>query len=580
MVMAGRRRRLKILTYCLWGLALLAGVRALLLVPRQVAELDDYGYWERTAALDLQGELWLRGRVVEAWTGEPVGDLEVKITRLEAGEPLGETGLDWEPSAPLRVHGDPQGRFEAQVARGLYRVVLDSTGHTASPFTRVVVGAQGQLPTDLLIVAHPLCDLTIEVVDDAGQPIEGVEVAVRGGDPGRAFNIRRPRCLGETDRRGQATWRAMCGPNKVRYLKLPGESERFVEHPIELTPESARVRFEAAEIRSAPAAATDPSTVRDIRADRGEFYVVQRNLAVAYAKPWGSVDARVVYADGSAAEAVVLLEPAGSAAQLTWPGPIESFVLGSERARFDPVVRSAHQLVAVPLDGAIRVGAPFEVGPNERVDRGDLVVGHEFGATVVGEVLGPDGPVAGAEVYMLGIEEIGRLFVNLRQLDWLPRTVSGPNGEYSLVDLPAERVVLVAYHPSAGVSPPATFDLSAGQTVRRSMQLAPGTRDRRSGWVGGGLVVIDRMGPYFIRLARESRAERAGIVPGDRIVAIDGERVRWREPQWMYWRLSGEAGHSPSTITIRDVAGGERDVPWASVPDEVLDAPESGFPTP
>jgi len=575
--MPDRGRKLKILAAALWATALVVGVRALVIVPRQVEELDEFGYWHRTAALDSEGELWLRGRVVEAWTGEPLEELELKVTRQVAGEPNGETGLDWGPSARLAVHTDSEGRFALQVARGYYRIVLDSTGHNAAAWNRVIVGEQGQLPVDLLITAHPLCDLTVEVVDDAGSPIEGADVAVRGGDPGRAFYTRRPGVLDRTDDEGRGHWRAMCGENTVRYVQLPGEGKRFVERQIEVGPGPTSVRIEAAEIHRAPAEATDPSLVKDERHLHGRSDSLDRDPGTLDELGWGSVDARLVTPAGDAAEALVLLEPVGDTALLAWTNRRFDLTLDQGRLHFDPVVPSARRIVAFPLDGPMVTGSVFEVATGAELDLGELTIGDAAGAVAEGVVRGPAGTVGGAEVYLVGTVELGRLFDSFSEISWTPKTVTGPDGRFTLRGLPAEAIVVVAYHPGVGTSRPTELTLEPGENLELELRLEPGTRDRRSGWVAGTWIDTDRRGPYFVSVAHDSRAEEIGIVPGDRLLAIDGESVGWREHQWLYWTLSGEGGQVPSRITIRDARGVERELPWGSVPDAVQQAHNAQF---
>ena len=569
--MPRRRRSLKFLTILLWGVALIAGVRAMLLVPRQVTELGDYGYWYRGPELDTKGDAWLRGAVVEAWSGVPIGGLDLRITRLVADEPLGDAGLPWEPSAPRQIRSDQGGRFEAQVAKGLYRIELDSVAYIASAWTHVMMGDRSQLPADLLLVAHPLCDLTADVVDGAGQPVEGVEVALRGGDPGRAFYCRRPACLGVTNRHGQAQWRAMCGPNVVRYLHLPGESKRFVEQPVELGSEPTVVRFTADEVRSASPVATDPSTVLDqrflARRTRGET----RDGSEVEPRALGSVDAHLVTPAGDAAAALVQLESTGMPAG----GPDSSgrfvAVLNQGRARFDDLAPGRYRFWITPLDGPVLPGEVFEVAPGETVDRTEQVADGRIGASVHGEVLGPSGPVAGAEVYLLGIEGLGRAFRSFGHAGWTPKTVTGPDGTFTLDNLPAGEVVLVAYHGAIGASGPFHVALQSGETKRGDLRLEPGTRDRRSGWVGGALLALGRDGPVFADVVVGSRAADIGIVAGDRLLAIDGEDVRWREPQWLHLRLSGDGGAVPSHVTIRDVDAGVRELPWSGGDDAAHD---------
>ena len=568
--MTHRRDRLKTLTIVLWGVALITGVYAMVLVPRQVAELGEYGYGYHGPELDPEGDLWLRGDVLEAWTGAPVGDVVLRITRMVADEPRGEDGFRWEPSAPLQIRSDPQGHFEIQVARGLYRVDLDSTEYIASPWNRVIVDELAQMPAELRIVAHSLCDLTITVADN-GRPIEGAELALRGGDPGRAFYIRRPSCLGVTNRKGQAHWHAMCGPNLVHYIHLPGEDKRFVERPVEVGPEPTEIRFEAGEVRRASLVATDPATVVDERLPGRPSGRAKNARDAAAETVWGSVDALLVSSTGDGTAALVRLEAAGDLAVAAGPNPRRVAALNQERARFDGVAAGTYRLWITPLVGPVRPGDVFTVAAGEHVERTERVPGVQDGTSVNGRVHGPDGPVVGAEVYLLGIEEVGRLFLSFSHAAWIPKTITGADGMFTLKNLPAGKVVLVAYHRGVGASSPLPVTLDSGGPEHATLRLEPGTADRRSGWVGGALLALQNSGPCFWDVVAGSRADEIGIVAEDCLMAIDGVDVRWRELQWLYMTLSGEWGGTPARITIRDGFAAERELPWGSVPDAAQD---------
>jgi len=546
--------------WLLYAVAAVAIGRAAWLVPRQLSELENAGYFDQYEALSSEGAALLRGEVVEAWTGAAVGDVDVAITRLPSGEDLDRPGVAWDPSKPLKVRAGEDGVFEARVAPGLYQVEVDADAVDSSPWTRTFVGRQAQMPASLKVVARRLCDVTVEVVDAGGEPVAGAELFLRGGDMGRSYYGRRPPGMGTTDDHGRASLQLWCGQATLRYVALDGGPQRFLERPLVLRPAAPALTVTLDEVMAAPLEPTDPSTRVDRRARDPETLQLPPAPVLPDPVLWGSVTATAVDPAGEPVDAVMMLQP------LDDPGFVlrrsHRFVRGTAfsqdegRLTLYEVPPGRFRVVMLPVDQPIHTLDTFDLGLGEHRDLGTLVVEPVRSATVEGVVHGPDGPMGGAEVYAVATGELGRLFVTLAHVQWTPKTLSAPDGSYTLERVPPGDVVVVAYHADVGVSLPSS--VTADETTSLDLHLLPGTADRRTGWAQGCLADLDERGLFVASVIHGSAAEAAGALPGDRILYVDDTPVTWVERRRIYALLSGEERGLPSTVTVQ--RSGEQDV--------------------
>jgi len=522
------------------------------LVPRQVAELREAGYFEPYNRLDSEGSARLRGRVLEAWVGQPVPGVELEFTRLPCGEARDDPHAAWNKSAPFEVRSDEEGRFDVGVAPGLYSVSVASAAYHAQPLSRIFVGRQAQIPSEAVVVVHPLCDLTVELVDGAGAPLRDAEVFVRGGDPGRAFYGLRPPGMMATNARGRSPLRSWCGPATVRYVALAGSTRRFMDRQIELLPETELVKFTLDEIEAAPQKSTDPTTVHDRRSNTPWTLKIPSEPEPTDLESWGRVTAVVVDPQGAPIDAMMCLDsldymelPFQRGARF---GNAIGFSQEGGGLTINPVGPGRYRVVLFTPDQPIRTLETFTQERDRDTDLGTIVVHPLPSASATGTVLGPDGPIGGAEVYVVAIQDLHRLFVSFARLEWTPRTLTAPDGSYRLDHLPLGDVVIVAYHAGVGVSPPTTVSVEGELSL--DLHLLPGTVDRRTGWADGCLIGVDLRGAFVIGVIEETHARASGMLPADRLVYVDDIPVRWMERTRLYALLSGEERSPPRTVTV------------------------------
>ncbi len=536
----------------LYIVAAVAVARALWLVPQQVAQLHRMGYFDRFDRLPNTGDGRLHGRVTEAWVGEPVAGVALEFARVPCGEALDDPDVAWLPSKPLEVRSDEQGRFDVAVAPGLYSVAVDSRTHHAEPLSWIFVGREAQIPSELVVVVHPLCELTVKLVDGDGESIRDAEVFVRGGDPGRAYYSRRPPGMLTTDAGGEVRWRSWCGPGTIRYVSLPGGAPSFVERPVELRTDPAVVTLTLDEIQGGSPEPQVPSTVADRRSKHPSTLKLPVPPDPPDSTSCGRVVAVVADPEGSPVDAILRLDPVDRSKQTLWYGsrfyPAYGFTQDGGQVAVDLVCPGRYRAVLYTAGQPIRTFEPFEHGAGQDTDLGPLVVHPIPSAAAQGSVLGPDGPIAGAEVYAVAIGDLGRLFVTVAQLSWSPRTVTSPDGAFRLEHLPAGDVVLVAYHADVGASTPVTVAVDGD--VALDLHLEPGTTDKRTGWAEGCLVGPDSRGMLVVGVIEGTRAMAAGILPEDRIVYVDDLEARWMDKSRVFALLSGEERGLPSTVTV------------------------------
>ncbi len=572
--------RVRFLLYLLYAVAALALVRAAFVVPAQLREL-----WLLRSGvvayegepISLAGDARLEGRLVEAWTGRGLADVGLEIVRFPAGEPRPPGGDVWAQSRANRVRSGPDGGFGFDVAPGFYRLRVEDPAYYSSDGYRAVVGEAGQTPAPLVVAAHAVCSLEVELLDDDGAPVPGAEVFIKNGDPGRAFFTPQRNGMASTDDRGVAHWRRRCGEASLRRVELPDHTVHYVERPIELVEETPRLTLAVAEVRAAPPRPRDPVLERRPKGDPGEMLAHAAGPAEGAPETAGvaQLSARIVDETGAPLRAQVLVDamapPAGFRYDYlrflpVWP------VTGPEGALALEVPTGRLRLFVLPAGGAPLVGEPFDARAGEAVDLGELTVPSSHGRTLRGRVVGPAGPVAGAEVYPVAVGELGRLFFSAMNTGPFPRTVSNPDGEFELGGLPTDTVVVMAYHRDVGAGVPFTLAAGPDDGLDAVLTLRPGTSDLKSGWLQGAYFALSREGLVLSRLVEGSAAHRAGLRVGDRPLEIDGIDARWFEPQRVFAVLDGGAGSRAVTIVVERKGEPEPiEIAWAAAFEPAAD---------
>ena len=209
--------------------------------------------------------------------------------------------------------------------------------------------------------------------------------------------------------------------------------------------------------------------------------------------------------------------------------------------------------LAVAHAGFAKVEQPVRVEPPSHADRSvqlepiDLVEG----GIVEGEVVdGRGDPVAGARVTAGSIP-------TLLPAGKLPPGVvlTSRRGEFKIEELPEGDVIIEAYAPDRGRGR-AAIRVTAGRItdrVRIALGTAEGDPTLESSLTAGVAVSLDDKGGGGVRVASVasgSEAERAGLLAGDRIVAVDGQRVSSAKEARA--RLSGPSGDDVLIEIVRE----------------------------
>ena len=550
--------RVRFLLYLLYAVAALALVRMAFVVPGQLREL----WLLRSGVVAYEGEpiplaggSRLEGRLVEAWTGRRLADVGLEIVRFPAGEPPTTAGDVWAPSRASKARSGPDGGFGFDVAPGFYRLRVEDPAYYSSDGYQAVVGEAGQTPAPLVIAAHRICALEVELLDDDGAPVPGAEGFIKNGDPGRAFFTPQRNGMASTDDHGVAHWHRRCGEASLRRVELPDHTVHYVERPIELVDDTPRLTLAVADVRATPPRPREPVLERRPKGDPGEMLAHAESPAEGAPEIPGvtRLSARIVDEAGAPLRAQVLVDamapPAGFRYDYLrflpiWP------VTGPDGALALEIPTGRLRLFVLAAGRAPLVGEPFDAIAGESIDLGELTVPSSPCRTLRGRVEGPTGPVAGAEIYPVAVGDLGRLFFSAMNTGPFPRTVSGPDGEFELGGLPTDTVVVMAYHRDVGAGVPFTLAAGADDGFDAVLALRPGTSDLKSGWLQGAYFALSREGLVLSRLVEGSAAQRAGLRVGDRPLEIDGVDARWFEPQRVFAVLDGAPGDRATTILV------------------------------
>jgi hypothetical protein len=194
--------------------------------------------------------------------------------------------------------------------------------------------------------------------------------------------------------------------------------------------------------------------------------------------------------------------------------------------RLEDVPAGAMRLAA-SYPGHARVERTVKIETPSRADRSVVLdaIDLEEGGTVEGDVVDARGdPVVGARVARGAVPALlpaGKLPAGV--------VLTGRRGEFKLDQLPEGDVTLEAYAPDVGRGRATGIRVMSGRTTDRVRIAIGGPENDATLEASAGVAVsLDDKGAGGVRIASVaagSEAEKAGLLTGDRIVAIGGEPV-------------------------------------------------------
>lgn len=178
-----------------------------------------------------------------------------------------------------------------------------------------------------------------------------------------------------------------------------------------------------------------------------------------------------------------------------------------------------------------------------------------MGGVLTGRVVGTDGVgISGLFVYVAGMDDGagGNIFAGRPPN---PRAVTREDGSFSLADVPPGDLHVQAGRQDFGFSPLRPLTIGVADDVTDLQFVVPDERERieRGREARGGLGVVvdfDRFGVRIRRLMPGFPAEKAGLLPGDRILALDGLSTLWMIRFEFFSRARGEIDE-PITLTVQ-----------------------------
>ena len=232
--------------------------------------------------------------------------------------------------------------------------------------------------------------------------------------------------------------------------------------------------------------------------------------------------------------------------------PVATVRTASEgQFRFEGLAPGTYRVA--PLVGSASTSAEVLVTRDEPSTWAEVQLG--VGGRLSGTVLGPDGlPLAQAWVYVAGREERGR---NTLRGEPGAQTHTDEAGLFTLDDLPPGRVHLQAARRDLGFTPVMPLDVRGGEELDGLSLRVRDDRDRiRTARDGGGRIGIrpkhDGLGYHVRDVVEGLPAAEAGILPGDRIVAIDGRSTLWMIPAEFLTLARGLPGSEVTLTLSRD----------------------------
>ncbi len=176
------------------------------------------------------------------------------------------------------------------------------------------------------------------------------------------------------------------------------------------------------------------------------------------------------------------------------------------------------------------------------------------GATLSGTVTAPDGaPLPGMFVFIAAIDDgpAGNRLAGQRPAR---RAETDDAGRFTMLDVPLGRLMVQAGERDYGFSDLVSVQTAMAQDVVGLTFVVVDERARieRAHAERGGLGVVVDFEPDGVRirgLLPDLPAERAGLRPGDRILAIDGRSTRWMIRFEFFSRALGVIGE-PVILTV------------------------------
>jgi hypothetical protein len=209
-------------------------------------------------------------------------------------------------------------------------------------------------------------------------------------------------------------------------------------------------------------------------------------------------------------------------------GPVRARTDRDGIFRLEDVPPGALRLSAAHA-GFARVEKPVRLDPPSHADRSVQLdpIDLQEGGVVEGQVVDARGdPVAGARVAEGAVPT-----VVLADKAAPGVALTNRRGDFKLEELPEGDVILEAYAPDIGRGRATAVHVTPGRItsgVRITLGPSDGDPATDSTSATGVAVSLEDKGPNGVRVASVaggSEAERAGLLPGDRIVAVDGQRI-------------------------------------------------------
>jgi protocatechuate 3,4-dioxygenase beta subunit len=339
-----------------------------------------------------------------------------------------------------------------------------------------------------LKLPEPRLPLPVRVRDDRGYPLGSVQVTATSLEPGVPL-----RATAFTDARGEAALKGARGVSLRVEAFAPGHA-----------PARVTVEPSASELTLSLAAAE--KATGEVLSSRGD--------------PVEGADV-VLYTELGARHARTDAEGAFTIAELA-PGPAQVRV---RAAGFAPTARA----ITIPSGGGDR---PYAI------PRIELASGGTLEGVVVD---GRGDPVQGARVAQDRVPTYLAVGATPAGI-----AVTDAKGRFSLADLPEGSVTLEAYAPELGRVRVEGVRVIAGRPSESVRIVLLQTKDDtpEPATSGGVAVTLGETSGerevVVVAVAEGSEAERAGLLPGDIVVDVDGVRVQTIEEARA--RLSGPAG--------------------------------------
>ena len=383
--------------------------------------------------------------------------------------------------------------------------VAVTAGDSDTPDARLPVAVpEGGRKEVRIALPDPRPPLPVTVVDENGWPVDDAQVTASALSPDAWL-----RTTTFTDKHGEAVIARGRGLALRVEVRAPSHAPRAVT--AEGTEESLRVELVPAERASG-----------EVVTDRGRDAIAGATVTL-----YTDLGPRRARTDARGAFALSDLSPGAARLEVRAPGHA-------------PVTRS----LSIPDSGGRRA---FALGRVELAVEG----------TVEGDVVDARGePVAGARVARDAVPTWLLVGSNPEAV-----AVTDAAGHFVLRELPEGSLNLEAYAPGLGRARAADVAVVAGRTTDR-VHLVVGADDTAAApepTSGGGVAVTlgETAAPVevvVVSVVEQSEAERAGIVPGDVVVSVDGAPVASMGEARA--RLGGPIGQD----VIVDVRRGDRTV--------------------